>query len=62
MANKLHRMCATFAFAALATILRPTNLVIWLVVALYTAAVASKGLVGFTKALVLESSAAAISG
>jgi len=56
-------MRVAFAFAALATILRPTNLIIWLVIAIYTAASASGFQIQRTiKALLIESGAATISG
>lgn len=51
------------AFAALATILRPTNVIIWIVIAVYTAADASAfSVTGTLKALLLESREALISG
>lgn len=56
-------MCKAFAFAALATILRPTNVLIWLVIAIYTAGYASRfQVMGTIKSLLSESKAAIISG
>lgn len=56
-------MCKAFVFAALATILRPTNVLIWLVIAIYTAGHPSGyEVMGTIKSLLSESKAAIISG
>lgn len=61
--NGMNRMCIAFALAALATILRPTNVLIWLVIALYTAGnTADFKAIETMKALLVETKAALISG
>ncbi|KAL1302626.1 hypothetical protein AAFC00_002997 [Neodothiora populina] len=58
-----NRMCIAFVFAAVATILRPTNIIIWLVVVICTAAYAARFRFTATiRALLVETKAAIPSG
>lgn len=57
------RMRWALAFAALATILRPTNVMIWIVVTAYTVAESADfAVIQTAQALLLESREALISG